>query len=153
MGFVEFFSILAFFLMVLIFYTFFKIFIGSTTYEVGGATSSIEGYESLLSVMRTNIEVDEQQVTIAELMALANQDKDKRPLLEKTLVSIMDETYGTSNCVVICINTEKIKGNGCGAYQVYECPTNYIIIPGYDRIPIEVSFESGSKPLSSVRIP
>jgi len=149
MGFVKLFAILAFWMMVLVFYVFLKIFIGNTTYKVTGVVSGIEGYESLLDVLKTSVDINIQQITIAELIALVRHDEEKKTFLEKELVKLMDDVYGTSNCVIMCISNEKIKGSGCGAIGVYQCSINYVTIPGYDKNPIEVSFDPDAQPLSS----
>ena len=148
-GLTDFFSILAFALILLVFFVFLKIFVGHTTFELKSETGKIEGYESAINILRTPITVDGNTISIAELIALSSFDAAKKGIIDAKIVDIMDKTYGTSNCALMCINDEKLKGSGCGSFQTYLCPTNYVIVPGYDNKLIVVSFEPEIEPISS----
>ena len=83
MGLTDFFSILAFALILIIFYLAVKIGLGSATFELTTEASNVENTASLLGVLRTPIIVDNKEITVAELIALSMQDSTKKNLQKK----------------------------------------------------------------------
>ena len=142
MGLTDFFSILAFALILIIFYLAVKIGLGSATFELTIESTNVENKASLLGILRTPVIVDNKEITIAELIALSIQDSTKKELLEKTLRQTMDSSLGTSRCNFICINGNVISGVGCGFVEYPICSENTITIPNYYGAPINVYFES-----------
>lgn len=149
MGLTDFFSVLAFALILIVFYLLFKFTIGGTTSGLLAKSSNIENSISLLNLLRTPVIVDKVDSNIAGLIALSKYDSTKKDFMEKTLLQLLDESFGTSMCTIICIDGGQLKGKGCGSFlQTYECPDNIINIPSYNGKPIEISFEADALPLT-----
>lgn len=146
MGLTDFFSILTYALFLIVFYLMLKLSIGSVPFELTTQISKVENYVSALSILRTQVTVDVKDINIAELIALSNTDQTKKVFLEKTIVQIMDDSFGTSRCAIICINGKEIKGNGCGSLQSYVCSNDVISIPSYEGKPIGIYFEANIEP-------
>jgi len=153
MGLTDFFSILAIALILVVMYSLLKIFVGQSTFELKGESSRVENIISTIGILRTPINIDGIDANIAELIAVSEFDSSKRTLLEKNLIELMDNSFGTSRCSVICIDENKIESSGCGTFQIYECPLDAVVISSYDKNIIRVAFAYDVKPLSPVRIP
>ena len=146
-GLSDFFSVLAFALILIIFLLLLKLTVGNTTFELSTQSKNIGNYMSLLGILRTPIVVDNVGINIAELIILSKYDPLKKNLLEKNLLQIMDGSFGTSRCVIMCINGNELKGSGCGSLQTYTCPSTFIRIPTYDDKIVEISLEDDAQPL------
>ena len=153
MGLTDFFSILAIASILVIIFLLLKIFVGQSSFEVKGESSTVENGISTLGILRTPVNVNEVDADIAELIVLSKIDSSKKTLLEKNLIEIMDNSFGTSRCSIFCVDEDRIEGSGCGTFQIYECPLDIVVIPNYNKNTIRVAFEYGAKPLSPVRIP
>lgn len=148
-GLTDFFSILAFVLVIIVFYGIFKFTIGGSKFEVAPQSKSIEDTLSLLSILRTNADLDNVKMNVAELTALSYSDTSKKSHLEKNLVKIMDDSFGVSRCAIFCIDKNQIKGSGCSTNTANQvCSNDFIQIPGYYYNPIKVSLKSGIEPLN-----
>ena len=153
-GLADFYSIIAFALIIIIFYFLFKSTLTGTNFPFLTAYSnSVRDSVSLQSILRTPVQVDNAEIDVAQLIALSKMDAAKNGLLEKTLVKIMEDSFGTSVCSMTCIDGTKIKGKGCRSLQVYICPTNIVAIPSYSNQPISVSFGSDIQQLQSKQTP
>lgn len=142
-GLTDFFSILAFVLVIIVFYGIFKFTIGGAKFEIPQQSKSIEDSLSLLGILRTNVGVDNIEMNIAELIALSYSDTSKKSDLERHLVKIMDDSFGASDCAIFCIDQNQIKGAGCDLNVGYHtCSSDTIQIPNYDGKTIEVSLNS-----------
>jgi len=140
-GLTDFFSILAFVLIIIVFYGIFNFTIGGSKFEIGQQSKSIEDSLSLLSILRTNVDVGNLEMNIAELIALSYSDPSKKSNLEKHLVKIMDDSFGASNCAIFCVGQNQIKTTGCSLNTGYHtCSSDIMQIPAYDGKIIEVSF-------------
>ena len=153
MGLTDFFSILTYALFLIVFYLMMKLSIGSVPFELTTQISKVENHASVLNILRTQVAVDGKDINIAELIALSNIDQTKKVFLEKTILQIMDDSFGTSRCIVMCINGKEIKGNGCGSLQSYICSNDVISIPNYDGKLIGVYFEANIEPTDVQLIP
>ena len=149
----DFFSIIAFALIIIIFYFLFKFTLGKTIFELPVQSTNVQDTISLLSILRTPVEVDQSQISAAELIALSKIDPTKTNLLEKHLMKIMDDSFGTSSCAMACIDKTKIKGSGCRSLELYICSDNTIPIPGYDNKPISVSLQSSIEQPKTRQVP
>lgn len=148
-GLTDFFSILAFVLVIIVFYGIFKFTIGGSKFEIPQQSKSIEDSLSLLGILRANVDVDNIEMNIAELIALAYSDTSKKSNLERHLVKIMDDSFGASNCAIFCIGQNQIKTTGCSLNTGYHtCSSDTIQIPAYDGKTIDVSFNSKIEPLN-----
>lgn len=143
----DFFSIIAFVLILLIFYLLFKLTIGSTTFEITTQAGNAADIISLINILKTPVTIDDAKMSIAELIALSQIDTTKKDLMEKKILQIINEAFGMSNCAVICINGRQLNGEGCSD-QNYACSNKAITIPTYHHKSIEVSFEANSQPLN-----
>ena len=152
-GLTDFFSILVFMLIILIFYTLFKFTLGKSTFELPVQSSNVQDSISLLGILRTPLNVDNSQPSVAELIAISKTDSSKNSVLEKSLIKLMDDSFGTSSCSMICISGAKIQGSGCRLLSTYICSSSTILIPGYDSAPIEVSFQSSMEELQGRQSP
>ena len=141
-GLTDFFSILTFALIIIVFYFIFKFTFGKTNFELPVEASNVQDSISLLSILRTPVEVDNTEINIAQLIALSKIDSIRNDLLEKVLVKLMDDSFGISACSMICIDGTKIKGSGCGSLELYICSSNTVKIPSYGNEPISLSFKS-----------
>ena len=136
----------------LVFYILLYTSTSNTRFELLTKSGNLKNSMSLIGILRTPVTLDNREINIAEFMALPNLDKDKKEFLEKTLLQIMDDSFGTHNCVIICINGEKLQGSGCSNLQTYLCPYDMydsIVIPSYDKQPIKVSLETNAEFLNS----
>lgn len=150
MGLADFYSILTFALIMLIFYFLFKFTLTATTFPFLTAyASNVQDSVSLQSILRTQVQVDDAEINVAQLIALSKINPAKNDLLEKTLLKIMEDSFGASVCSILCIDGSKIKGNGCKTLQVYPCPANNLLMPSYSGQPIAVSFSSDAQQLES----
>ena len=128
-----------------------KLTLGSATYELTTKSEIIENSLSILSILRTPVVIDGREISIAELIALANLDSSKEDILKKTLLQIIDESFNTFHCTIMCIDGKELRGNGCSSLNLYICPNdNVVIIPSYGDTHIKVSLESNI-PLSDLR--
>lgn len=141
-GLPDFFSILAFFLIILIFYFLIKITVGAGTFEISEQSSDIADSISLINILKTPVTVEDTKMNMAELIALSKIDQTKKPILEQNLNQIIDSYFDASKCAVICIDKEKLKGKGCSSSHYFSCLKNIVMIPTYDNKAIEVSFKS-----------
>lgn len=142
----DFFSILAFALLIIIFYLMFRFTVGNTTFQLHSESSEIQDAVSLLGILRTKIEIDSSQMTIAELAALSKTDEAKKKMLEKDMSKIIGEFTG---CAIFCIDDDKIVGKNCNMLERNPCPEFEGYIPGYAG-PIKVSFISDSQPEKNI---
>lgn len=148
MGLSDFFSILAYALILIVFYLLFKISIGDVSLRLATKSTTIENSVSLLSILRTPVKIENEQMSIAQLIALSKFDSKKKDIVKQKLLEIIDDAYGTSMCTIICIDENKIKGSGCealdplGTFVTYQCSSNKITIPSYDLSSIEISLET-----------
>lgn len=142
MGLADFFSILAFALIILIFYLLLTFTVNKSTFDIFSYSSNVEGSISAINILMTPINVGGIEINVAELIALSNFDSTKKDLVEKTITRILDNSFGSSNCPIMCIDEVQYRGNGCGNSVMYGCPTNSITIPSHTNKLITVSFES-----------
>lgn len=149
----DFFSIIAFMLIILIFFFLFKFTTGKSIFKIDAESSNVEDSISLINILKTEVEYENSKISIAELISASQLDKNKFSFLEKELVKIIDKIFGALECHLLCINGGKIKSSGCRSLEVYRCPGNTIIIPGYNTEPIEISFQSNIEPLKSKEAP
>ena len=119
MGLTDFFSLIAIGIIVLFFYAFIKISIGSTSFDISSDTQNIEEKESLLGILRYSVNVDGNSLNIGQLISLSILDNTKKTLLERSLIGAMDKSFGSSSCNIFCINGEKIEGAGCASLKFY----------------------------------
>lgn len=148
-GLTDFFSILTFVLVIIVFYGIFKFTIGGSKFEIPQQSKSIEDSLSLLSILRTNVDVDNIEMNVAELVALSYSDPSKKSHLEKHIVKIIDDSFGASDCAIFCIGQNQIKGTGCSLNVGYHtCSGDTMQIPSYDGKTIEVSLNSKIEPLN-----
>mgnify|MGYP001590663462 CR=1 FL=1 len=148
MGLTDFFSILAFILIFIVFIIIIKLSVRDTQFELSTLTSNVENSISMINMLRTPIKIDTNEISIAEMISLSKIDSSKGELARKTILQLMDDYYGTNACAIICIDDEKIKGSGCSALQTYRCPKNIAYIPSYNNVPIAVSFEADTAPVN-----
>jgi len=149
MGLADFFSILAFVLILMVFYLILHFTIGKIPFKLSEYSTNVEDSLSLISILRTPVIVDNAEMNIAELIALSSKDSAKKSLLEKTATKIIEDAFGTSRCAMLCINEQQIKSNGCGTLVgIQACSDNTAPIPGYDGSIIKVSFTSDIQPLN-----
>ena len=153
MGLADFFSILAFALIIIIFYFLFKFTLTGTNFPLPTYAANVQDTMSLQNILRTPLQVDNAEINVAQLIALSEVDSAKNDLLEKALIKIMEDSFGTSVCSMTCLNQRKIKGSGCKSLNVYICPSNIVSIPGYGGNPIPVSFGSDMQQLQSRQAP
>ncbi|MBS3104686.1 hypothetical protein J4234_00345 [Candidatus Woesearchaeota archaeon] len=148
-GLTDFFSILTFVLVIIVFYGIFKFTIGGSKFEIGQQSKSIEDSLSLLSILRTNVNVGNIEMNIAELIALSYSDPSKKSNLENHLIKVMNDSFGASDCAIFCIGQNQIKTTGCSLNTGYHtCSSDIIQIPAYDGKIIEVSLNSKIEPLN-----
>ena len=136
-------------LMIILFYFIFRLTLGETEVKISGYISNTDINYQILNYLRTPIVIDGRENNIADLIALSNLDTTKKSLLEKTLQENFDNSFGTANCVVMCINGEKFKGSGCGSLRVYTCPINIMAIPDYKGKLIDISLDSNAQSINS----
>ena len=142
MGLTDFFSILAFAFVLLIFYLLIKLTLGKATFQISEQSGSIADAVSLINILKTPIVVDNNAISLAELIAQSKSDNSKKQLAEKNIIQLMDDYFGTSKCSMLCIDGEKLKGSGCSSLQQYfGCSDNVLFIPAFGA-PIEVAFKS-----------
>ncbi|MBI2656397.1 hypothetical protein HYX03_01505 [Candidatus Woesearchaeota archaeon] len=142
MGLADFFSILAFALIIFIFYLLLRFTINKSTIDISAYSSNVESSISLINILRTPIKLDGVEMNIAELIALQDTDSTKKDLVEKTITRILDNYFGSSSCSIMCIDEAQYKGNGCDNSVMYGCPTNSITMPSHTNKLIKVYFES-----------
>ena len=140
-------------LMIILSYFIFRLTLGETEVKISGYVSNTDINYQLLNYLRTPIVIDGRENNIADLIALSNIDLTKKNILEKTLQENFDNYFGTTNCVVMCINGERFKGSGCGSLRVYTCPINIMTIPDYKSKSIEISLESNAQSLNPTYVP
>ena len=140
-GLTDFFSILAFVLILLVFYAFLQIATGKATFEVLAESSNVADSISLINILRTEVNVDNTKMNIAELIALSQLNPTKKTILEQNLNQILD-IYFSNKCSIICIDKEKFKAKGCTSLQFFDCNKNIISIPSYEGKVIEIAFKS-----------
>lgn len=139
----DFFSIITFIVLMIVFYLFFRLTIGKAQFQVHAESKNIQDSISLLGILRTPINDGNSRISVAELIAMSKTDDSKGKLLEKSLVQNMDDSFGTALCSVACIDGREIKGSGCISIQRYTCNENPATIPGYNGNTIEVSLTTG----------
>ena len=142
MGLTDFFSIIAFAIILLIFYGLLWLQFGTKTFELKAQLSSMDDSISLMGILRTPVLADGKEMNIADLIALSDADSSKKNLLEKEMSSIIDSYFGLSVCTVFCVNEKHLSAKWCKVPQLYKCPISHTTIPGYNTKPIEVSFRS-----------
>ena len=92
MGLADFFSVLTFALILIVFYLLLKFTIGKIPFEIAKESSNIDGSLSLLGILRTPVVVDGSESDIAELIRLWSLEPDKyKELLENTAVNLLDK--------------------------------------------------------------
>lgn len=148
MGLTDFFSILAFALMLIVFYLIMKFTIGKTTFALYTESKNLQDSISLINILKTPVRIDNSEINIGQLIALSRLDSTKKDSLEKALIQIMDDSFGTSDCAFICINEMVIKGNGCRTFVGNIGCSGDMIVPSYNNEQIKVSFESKAEPLN-----
>lgn len=148
MGLSDFFSILAFTLMLIVFYLIMKFTIGKIPFVLQIETKNVQDSLSVINILRTPVKVDNTEVSIAQLIALSQLDSTKKDSLEKMLVQIMDDSFSTSNCAFICINEMIVKGSGCQTFVGNIGCSKGITIPSYDERLINVYLESKAESLN-----
>lgn len=142
MGLTDFFSILAFALILLIFYILFKTTLNSKNFELQTESSNIEDSISIINILKTPVIIDNDEISIAELIALSQIDSTKKNLLKKSLSQIINEYFSTAECAIVCINKEQVQSSVCTAQHVSTCSENVITIPTYDTKTIEISLQN-----------
>ncbi len=149
MGLTDVFSIIAIVIIFLAFYLIFRVSLGNIKFNLIEESGNWENSVSLMNILRTPVTVDGNKMDIAELISVSTIDNSKKQFLEKTIKDLVDNSFGTAYCSMVCINGDKIKGSGCNDIEVYICPYDNLLIPGQDKNPIKVSFKSEAESLSS----
>ena len=137
---------ISFVLLIIIFFFIFKLSFGETAVIIESRVSTTDANFQLISFLRSNVDVNGKQMSLAEFIALAENDNSKKDLLKSTAIAIMDKTYGEASCNLMCIGIEKYKSSGCGYAGNYVCSPSTIAVPSYDKKLIPLSLDLGSGP-------
>ncbi len=149
LGLTDFFSILAFALILIIFYLILNFTIGKIVFALPSASKNIEDSISLISILKTPVKIDDMSINVADIIALSNQDSSKRLMTENTIKQIIEKSYGTSICAIFCINEGQIKSKGCETLVgTQACSNDFAFVPSYEGQSIKVSFTSNIEPLN-----
>ncbi|MBI2657813.1 hypothetical protein HYX08_03925 [Candidatus Woesearchaeota archaeon] len=151
MGFLDFFSILAYAFVILVFYLLIKLTLGKATFQIPEESGNVADTISLINILKTPVEINNSKMSIAELIALSRFDSSKNQLAEKSIMQIMDDYFG-NKCSIFCIDGEKLKSRGCSSLQHFGCSENVISVPAYGAA-IEVAFKSDIAQPSTKNIP
>ena len=151
----------AFIIVVIIFYGLFTVQGSSIknnkiNNEITSLQTDLKIGNQLIAYLQTPVNADGSEIRIADFIALSEIDSAKKESLKKTILQTMDEYFGTSTCVIMCINNGIIKGNGCPgiiSLQSYICPSNSEWIPSYSKNPIKISFDTDTQSINSQDMP
>jgi hypothetical protein len=149
MGMTDAVSIIFFALIVVVFYLLLNAVDDGAVIEIKESTKNVDGQMSLLSILRSPVEVDDVTMTVAELIALSRSEHSKRILMESNLIDMLDKTYGTSKCSIVCIDGRQIHGSGCEPSS-YRCSLTNVLIPTYSKDTIKVSIRTDQASLNSL---
>lgn len=152
-GIADFFSIIALALILLSYYFLLKWTISYTKFEIPTYSKNLEDQSSLMGILKTPVNVDGKELDISQLISIYYNDNSKKNLVEQEIHKILEQSFDTSKCQILCINDKEIRGEGCQGSHTSSCDKNIVVIPGYELKDIPLSFESDVKKQEAVFIP
>jgi hypothetical protein len=145
---VDFYAIIAFVLVILIFILLFFIrgctSENRTSAEIQVGVENIDGNRIMLNYLRTPVIVDGNEMTMADLIVLYKSDSNFRPRLRTNTQNILGRIY--SQCFVLCIDDTKFEFNDCTEYRT-SCRGIRQAIPYPDQ-PIDIRLDIDPEVLS-----
>jgi len=165
----DFFSFLSFILILILFFVIFSSTVkisgcqgpGIRVSMVGEANNELNEEMMLLNYLRTNVSVNNEQMSIAELIAYSYLDNNYDELEEKTkeiFGQIDNQIYTTDKCSAVCIDVgnsrvKEIKTEGCeGAIIEQYCQEIKTTIPLFYTQPVKTAVVSLSYNVASERV-